>query len=157
MYLHTFLNAGWLGGMIFAIMVAVTVLFGLRHALKRTSTQSLFIVAISCFTALSLEGFVIDLDHWRHFHLLMALVWGMMLGDRVFSRTAPTRAPRVMIERLAMNVPPFLTQPLVAATPAAAKPERFVRRVSTARREPGRTDSRPSRASGRTFARYVPE
>jgi hypothetical protein len=27
-----------------------------------------------------LEGLVIDLDHWRHFYLLMALVWGLMLS-----------------------------------------------------------------------------
>jgi hypothetical protein len=27
-----------------------------------------------------LEGIIIDLDHWRHFYLLMALVWGLMLS-----------------------------------------------------------------------------
>ena len=27
-----------------------------------------------------LEGLIIDLDHWRHFYLLMALVWGLMLS-----------------------------------------------------------------------------
>lgn len=155
-YIYTFLNAGWLGGLIFAIMVAVTILYGLRHAFKRTASQPLFIVAISCFTALSLEGLIIDLDHWRHFHLLMALVWGMMLGDRVFVRAKRARDPRVLIERVAMIVTNRPPRDLVPVANKAA-PVRFIRRVSTARREAGRTDSRPSRASGRTFARQVPE
>ena len=86
-YLSMFMNAGWLGGLLFAVTVAATCLFGARHALKRTATQGIFIVAMAAFVSHALEGFVIDLDHWRHFHLLMALVWGLMLGDRL-----PTRA-----------------------------------------------------------------
>ena len=155
-YLYTFLNAGWLGGLVFAIMVALTALYGVRHAFKRTSTQPLFIVAISCFIAHALEGFVIDLDHWRHFHLLMALVWGMMLGDRVIAGATQMRDPRFVFRRAEMIVPSRPARELVVAATQSA-PARFIRRVSTARRETGRTDSRPSRASGRTFARQVPE
>lgn len=160
-YLFTFLNAGWLGGLIFAIMIVVTILYGLRHAFKRTSSQPLFIVALACFTAHAGEGLIIDLDHWRHFHLLMALVWGMMLGDReIVSRSALLFDPRQVFRHAEMIVTSRPPRPLVAAPSyptAAAKTARFVRRIETGRRDMGRTDTRPSRAEGRTFARGVPQ
>jgi O-Antigen ligase len=81
-YLSMFLNAGWLGGLIFILMCALTTVYGLRHAFRRTASQPLFLIAYAAFVGNVLEGFVIDIDHWRHFYLLMALVWGMMLGDR---------------------------------------------------------------------------
>jgi O-antigen ligase len=79
-YLAVFLNAGWMGGLIFIALVAATMVFGLRHAVLRTATQPLFLVAYACFVAHAFEGLLIDLDHWRHFYLLLALVWGMMLA-----------------------------------------------------------------------------
>ena len=81
-YLSMFLNAGWLGGLLFISMCALTSLYGLRHAFKRTASQPLFVIALAAFIGNVIEGFVIDIDHWRHFYLLMAIVWGLMLGDR---------------------------------------------------------------------------
>jgi O-antigen ligase len=150
-YLAMFLNAGWLGGMIFALMVFMTCLFGLRHAFKRTLTQPLFLVAYACFVAHALEGFVIDLDHWRHFHLLMAVVWGLMLGDRQIINSVAKFDPRRIFEQPEMLVP---SRPGRLLTPARAQ---YARRTTIARRAPGREDSRPGRAVGRTFARQVPE
>jgi hypothetical protein len=83
-YVTMFLNAGWLGALIFFGLVWSTVAWGLRHAFVRTATQPLFLVAYACFVANAFEGAIIDLDHWRHFYLLLALVWGLMLsGDGV--------------------------------------------------------------------------
>jgi O-antigen ligase len=79
-YLAMFLNAGWLGGFLFLGLVVSTVVWGLRHAFVRCATQPLFLVVYACFVAHVLEGLVIDLDHWRHFYLLMALAWGLMLS-----------------------------------------------------------------------------
>ena len=104
-YLSMFMNAGWLGGLIFATMIGLTCLFGARHALKKTATQSLFLVAYAALVAHALEGFVIDLDHWRHFHLLMALVWGLMLGDRIPAATAAARAMELSLRVRAMAEP----------------------------------------------------
>lgn len=88
-YLAMLLNAGWVGGLVFIALVAVTGLAGLRHAFVRTATQPVFLVVYACFIAHALEGFIIDLDHWRHFYLLVALVWGLMLGkDGVSSRNS---------------------------------------------------------------------
>ena len=79
-YLAMFLNAGWLGGLVFLGLVGSTALLGLRHALVRGAAQPLFLVVYACFVANAVEGAIIDIDHWRHFYLLMAMVWGLMLG-----------------------------------------------------------------------------
>jgi O-antigen ligase len=77
-YLSVLLDAGWLGGSIYWIMVGLTLALGLRHALKRTPARPLFLIAYSAFVANALEGLIVDTDHWRHFYLLMAIVWGLM-------------------------------------------------------------------------------
>lgn len=79
-YLAMFLNAGWLGAFLFMGIVASTVVWGLRYALRHGATQPLFLIAYACFVGNAIEGFIIDLDHWRHFYLLMALTWGFMLA-----------------------------------------------------------------------------
>jgi hypothetical protein len=81
-YLAMFMNAGWLGGLVFIFMTAMTLLIGLRHAFRRTLTQPLFLVVYAAFLAHAIEGFLIDIDHWRHYYLLMALIWGLVVGDR---------------------------------------------------------------------------
>jgi O-Antigen ligase len=102
-YLSMFLNAGWLGGLIFTLMCALTTIYGLRHAFKRTASQALFLIAYAAFVGNVVEALVIDVDHWRHFYLLMALVWGMMLGDRRVA-TLKANQPR----RPAKILPPVL-------------------------------------------------
>lgn len=81
-YLSMMLNAGWLGGALFLLMIVLTLALGLRHAFTRSQTASkvrpLFLIAYAAFLANALEGVIIDIDHWRHVYLLMALVWGMM-------------------------------------------------------------------------------
>lgn len=98
-YLTVFLNAGWAGGLVYIAIVWLTVLWGLRHAMRRTATQPLYLIAYGAFAAHALEGFIIDLDHWRHFYLLMAIVWGLMLADRVSLAAAsvPRRQPRLLL------------------------------------------------------------
>ena len=93
-YLSMFLNAGWLGGLLFILMCALTTIYGLRHAFKRTASQPLFVIALAAFIGNVFEGFVIDIDHWRHFYLLMAIVWGLMLGDRRIATLKQGTSPR---------------------------------------------------------------
>jgi hypothetical protein len=80
-YVSMFLNAGWLGGLIFIVLCASTLVLGARHALVRSPVQPLFLVVYAAFVGHVLEGALIDLDHWRHFYLLLALVWGLMASS----------------------------------------------------------------------------
>lgn len=76
-YLTQFLNAGWLGGLIYIMTVAATLYLGFRTALQRTRLQGPAVIAFASFAGLAFEGFVIDSDHWRHFFLMAGLIWGL--------------------------------------------------------------------------------
>jgi hypothetical protein len=43
--------------------------------------------------ATAFEGAIIDSDHWRHFYLMMGLLWGMMAAARRPAQT-PTESHR---------------------------------------------------------------
>lgn len=77
-YLSILLNAGWLGGGAYWLIVAVTLGCGLRHVLRASETQPLFLIVYAAFLATALEGVIIDSDHWRHFYLLSGMAWGLM-------------------------------------------------------------------------------
>jgi O-antigen ligase len=81
-YLNMFLNAGWAGGLAYAAIIALTLGLGLAHALKATPTRPIFLVAYAATLGVAVEGLVIDTDHWRHFYILLALVWGLMAAGR---------------------------------------------------------------------------
>jgi O-antigen ligase len=89
-YLSMLLNAGWLGGGLYWIMVGLTLALGFRHAMQATPTRPLFLIAYASFVAVALEGLIVDTDHWRHFYLLMAIIWGLM---SVQGYAAPRHAP----------------------------------------------------------------
>lgn len=94
-YLSMMLNAGWLGGALFLLTIMLTIVLGFRHALNRSPaaqlTQPMFLIAYAAFFANVLEGFIIDIDHWRHVYLLMALVWGLMSAQSRQPSTVDTQ------------------------------------------------------------------
>lgn len=100
-YVSMFLNAGWLGGLSYLLIVGVTLIHGLRAALRNGRSRPVFLVVYASLVAIVVQGAVIDTDHWRHFYLLMAMVWGLaagdrLLGTRVASRPIPPRPAMVM-------------------------------------------------------------
>lgn len=90
-YLNMALNAGWVGGVLFAIMTLLTIGLGLRHLLRSTATRPLFAILFSVFLAHAVEGFVIDTDHWRHLYLIMGMMWGLMAADHLGAETTADR------------------------------------------------------------------
>jgi O-antigen ligase len=145
-YLAMFLNAGWLGGGLFAVLILMTTLIGFVHAFRRTATQPLFIIAYACFVANAVEGFLIDLDHWRHVFLLMAMIWGLVLGDRARLGERWYADPRDIFfesEMLMSHRPARVLMPALAAY----RPSRIA--PAKSRRALERQDDRPGRAFGR--------
>jgi O-antigen ligase len=76
-YLQGFLVYGWTGGFAYVALLLLTVLVGLRFALVWTPWQPYLIAALAAFCGEIGEGFVIDSDHWRHFFLLLGMIWGL--------------------------------------------------------------------------------
>lgn len=85
-YLQGFLVYGWIGGAAYLTLVVVTLLLGLRHVLQRTPWQTYLIAAYAAFVGEVGEGSIIDTDHWRHFFLLLGLVWGLSAANINYCR-----------------------------------------------------------------------
>jgi hypothetical protein len=76
-YMQGFLVYGWLGGAAYATLVLVTLAVGIRAAIIATPWQPYLIAAYAAFVGEVCEGFIVDTDHWRHFFLLLGLIWGL--------------------------------------------------------------------------------
>jgi hypothetical protein len=91
-FLDSFMAGGWLGGFAFMALVLVTVVIGFRHVLVRTPWQPIYIAAYAAFLGEVGESYIIDVQHWRHYYLIMGMVWGLLVAGR--ARQALTlRAP----------------------------------------------------------------
>lgn len=75
-YLQAFLVYGWGGGLAYVALVSTTLVVGVRAALTRTPWQPYAITALATFIGVVIESFVIDTDHWRHYFLLLGIIWG---------------------------------------------------------------------------------
>lgn len=79
-YLSMFLNAGWVGGTLYLALVLLTIWLGLQHVVRDRGGDGVSVVLVSVFIGMAVEGLVVDTDHWRHFYLIMAMIWGMALA-----------------------------------------------------------------------------
>ena len=87
-YLQAFLVYGWTGAMAYILLLISTLLIGLRTSLVRTPWQPYAITAFAAFVGEVAEGFIIDTDHWRHFFLLLGMIWGLTAAT-IRQRHAP--------------------------------------------------------------------
>ncbi|MDI3471659.1 MAG: hypothetical protein OJF62_003722 [Pseudolabrys sp.] len=93
-YLQSFLVYGWAGGLSYIFLVLLTLLVGLRNALIATPWQIYAVIAFAVFAGEAGEGMVIDSDHWRHFFLILGMVWGLAAATRHHRRKyAPGHPP----------------------------------------------------------------
>jgi O-Antigen ligase len=76
-YLQAFMVYGWIGGVTYIMLLAATFTVALRAVFVATPWQPYLITAFAAFAGEVLEGFIIDTDHWRHFFLLLGVVWGL--------------------------------------------------------------------------------
>lgn len=81
-YLNAFVSFGWIGGIAYIAIVLITLAVGLRALRAPTPWQPYLIAVYAAFAGLAAEGLVIDTDHWRHFYLLLGLIWGMMIATK---------------------------------------------------------------------------
>jgi hypothetical protein len=79
-YMQGFLVYGWLGGAAYMTLVLVTLVIGIRAVLISTPWQYYLLAAYAAFVGEVAEGFVVDTDHWRHFFLLLGLIWGLTVA-----------------------------------------------------------------------------
>jgi hypothetical protein len=85
-YLQAFLVYGWTGAMAYFLLLASTIYVGLRMAFVRSPFQPYVITAVAALAGVMVEGFVIDTDHWRHFFLIVGILWGAAAATANFVR-----------------------------------------------------------------------
>src|SRR5262249_8248357 len=85
-YLQGFMVYGWLGGVTYLLLLVITLLVGLRSAFAATPWQTYSILAFAVFVGEVGEGVIIDTDHWRHFFLILGMVWGLAAATRDYRR-----------------------------------------------------------------------
>lgn len=98
-FLGTTLNHGWIGGAAYLTVIMLTLIVGFRAFWVRTPWQTFSIATYFSFAAMVLESFWGDSDHWRHFYLLLGLVWGLAAATIEFCR-------RERLSIAAENMPP---------------------------------------------------
>ena len=95
-YLSMFMNTGWIGGALYIVVVLLTIVLGLGQVVKDRGGDGISAVLTASFIGMALEGVVIDTDHWRHFYLIMAMIWGTALASRAgWTRSAGDPDPIV--------------------------------------------------------------
>jgi len=76
-YLNAFAGYGWLGGISYILLILATLAAGWKAIFTRTPWQHHAIAVFCPLFATILQGVQIDTDHWRHFYLLLGLIWGL--------------------------------------------------------------------------------
>jgi hypothetical protein len=76
-----FIVYGWLGGAAYLTLVLLTFSLGLRCVMMPTPWRIYFIAAYACYIGEMGEGSIIDSDHWRHFFLLVGMIWGLSAAN----------------------------------------------------------------------------
>jgi len=81
-WLKTLTTYGWLGAITYQIMIWTTLWFGFRYMLRERPWQPYLMIAWVMILGHAIIGNVIDTDHWRHFYLLLGIVWGCAALER---------------------------------------------------------------------------
>jgi O-antigen ligase len=81
-WLKALMDYSWLGFAAFLTLVVWTLAAGLRILFRKRPWQPFLLCAYIVFLGHILLATVIDIDHWRHFFLLIGIVWGGILLER---------------------------------------------------------------------------
>src|SRR5262249_8244322 len=99
-FLNAFMSGGWLAGFGYVTLCAVTVLTGLRFVFAATPWQTTYHVVYSAYLGVITESFVVDIDHWRHYYLILGLLWGLMAASRAWLAANVDMAPEGSMRRV---------------------------------------------------------
>src|SRR5580704_10697855 len=76
-YLNAFMSGGWTSGVCYPALVFLTVILGFRHVFVSVPWQRAYLVIFAAYLGTVGESFVIDTDHWRHFWMMLGVMWGL--------------------------------------------------------------------------------
>jgi O-antigen ligase len=92
-FLAAFMSGGWLGGIAYVALTLVVLVVGLRQAFVPTPWQRPYIAIYATFVGEVGESYIIDVQHWRHYFLIIGLIWGLVCVRRPAAVAAGETAP----------------------------------------------------------------
>ncbi len=102
-WLKALLDYSWLGFAAYMAMTWITLGIGFKLLFRKRPWQQFLVCAYAVYVAHVFVGNIIDTDHWRHFYLLLGIIWGsyalekrhqLTLGRRVPDRSEPVLTSR---------------------------------------------------------------
>lgn len=73
---------GWGGGAFYYLLVILTLWRGVAALTRPSPYRLMMIPLVATFAMLVGESAIIDTDHWRHYFLLVGLIWGISTAIR---------------------------------------------------------------------------
>ena len=95
-WLKALFDYSWLGFAAYLTLIVATIAGGARILFRRRPWQPYLQCAFIVFIGHVALGTVIDTDHWRHFYILLGIVWGCIaLEARHQNRPGAAAAPAI--------------------------------------------------------------
>ncbi len=92
---NTYVNVlhvyGWGGGLAYFALVWMTLKRAMGALVRSSPNRLLLIPLVAVYVPLVLESAIIDTDHWRHYFLIVGLIWGLTTGYNRHSAEQATR------------------------------------------------------------------
>jgi O-antigen ligase len=91
LYLHVFVEAGWLAGLSFLVFLVTSIVLLSRAVRTHWALRPQSVVAFASLCGVLFQSLFIDSTHWRHLWLLLAIAWALAITCRrsQFEATAP--------------------------------------------------------------------
>ncbi|MNL02014.1 hypothetical protein D3C87_1225040 [compost metagenome] len=81
-WLKSLTTHGWFGFVIYLTLICWTIAACFKLLLRQRPWQPFLIISWVTFVGHVMIGNVIDTDHWRHFFLLLGILWGCMALEK---------------------------------------------------------------------------
>src|SRR5207302_11084165 len=107
-FLNTFMSGGWLAGFAYLTLTLVTLAAGLRFLFAATPWRRAYQAVFVAYLGVVGESAIIDIDHWRHYFLILGMLWGLIAATRPYLNRSPVRQ---VADRSDTSVPRFLHAP----------------------------------------------
>jgi hypothetical protein len=95
-FLDSFMAGGWLSGTAYLGLILVTLIVGLKHVFVRTPWRTAYIAVYATFAAETGESYIIDVQHWRHYFLLIGVLWGLFAAAAAYRRARRSERAAVL-------------------------------------------------------------
>lgn len=87
-FLNAFMSGGWIAGVAFPALIFTTVVMGFKLIFVRVPWQRTYLAIFAAFVGTVAEAFIIDVDHWRHFWMMLGTMWAMFAAAHAYGYQA---------------------------------------------------------------------